>query len=457
MPYENEFANYEPLRRIADNQRIHDLLGRYRVHQIPLRKKEQLIVTHINDLPISNYKPDWVLAIDGSFLPVAIKNGFPGSEAAYITIASVMMDMAKVRKLDEYRPVNPKEFRLTQESEAIDDILPGRNFVYEGDESAKVSFRRSLYSLLDTQRMSPDGETLLDTYQALLKHKPPATIRTAQGCPYEDCPVDGTYDPQNSIFKCSCKKAHDWFSSDALRIHERMNPISGSNDRIYSEVMQVLERLWIIHILRTLEQKNWLSSLKRLAIVVDGPLAIFGQPAWISQCISYELKRINQLLREKTGEDILLIGIEKGGEFAEHFAMLDESDEGETDIFPKQTAVLLTDAYIKRNIAFSDSDKPYGMGTYFGRKFLYKTKSGARIVATIPYFEDNHSDWSKAEISSFPRLNDAIHMLDELVSSRYPNSLQPIIAAHSEASIPLNLGKKVLERLARELTQKNRT
>ncbi|MGV2438158.1 MAG UNVERIFIED_CONTAM: hypothetical protein LVT10_27460 [Anaerolineae bacterium] len=117
----------------------------------------------------------------------------------------------------------------------------------------------------------------------MLKHKPPATIRTAQGCPYEDCPVDGTYDPQNSIFKCSCKKAHDWFSSDALRIHERMNPISGSNDRIYSEVMQVLERLWIIHILRTLEQKNWLSIFKTLSNCGGVPLAIFGQPAWISQ------------------------------------------------------------------------------------------------------------------------------------------------------------------------------
>jgi hypothetical protein len=61
--------------------------------------------------------------------------------------------------------------------------------------------------------------------------------------------------------------------------------------------------------------------------------------------------------------------------------------------FPKQTAVLLTDAYIKRNIAFSDSDKPYGMGTILGANFYIKLESGARIVATIPYFEDNHSDW----------------------------------------------------------------
>jgi hypothetical protein len=43
-------------------------------------------------------------------------------------------------------------------------------------------------------------------------------------------------------------------------------------------------------------------------------------------------------------------------------------------------------------------------------------------------------------------------LLDELISSRYPNSLQPIVAAHAEASIPFNLGKKVLERLARDLT-----
>lgn len=453
MPYENEYSSYEPLRRIAENERVKALLGNYRVRQRPIRPTSPLSLIDVSTLPSDGWKPSWVLAIDGSFLPVSIQNGYPGAEAAYITVASVMLDAAKMRDLDQQRPVEPKVFRSTQESEAVDDLLPGCNVIYEDDGSAKVSFRRALYNLLMAKSMSDEGESMLDTYEVLLQHKPkPQKVQTEQDCPYEDCPVGGIYKPHNGTSQCMCKQKRTLYSTDALRIHERMNPEGGSNDRIYSEVMQVLERIWIVHILRTLEKQRWLTSLKRLAILVDGPLAVFGQPAWISQAISEELKRINNVVRTATGQDILLLGIEKGGEFADHFERLDQNENGVGGSYPTRTAALLTDDYVKQNIYFSESTKPYGEGTYFGRKFFYKTRSGARIIATLPYLDDDHSDWSRADVSQFPRLGDATMLLDELVSSRYPNALQPIVAAHAEASIPFNLGKKVLERLARDLT-----
>jgi len=457
MPYENERASYEPLRRIVDNERVKALLSNYRVRQRPAHTTVELPIVDVTTLPHNGWRPNWVLAIDGSFLPVAIQNGYPSAEAAYITVASVMLDAARLRELDHERPVEPKVFRATQESEALDDLLPGRNVVYEEDGSAKVSFRRALFNLLTAKSMSDDGESLLDTYEVLMQYKPkPQKQDTEQACPYEDCPVDLRYKPQNGVYQCGCREKRTLYSTDALRIHERMNPDSGSNDRIYSEVMQVIERVWVVHILRTLERQRWLTSLKRLAILIDGPLAVFGQPAWISQAISEELKRINGVVRAATGEDILLLGIEKGGEFADHFEHIDQNENGVAGSFPKRTAALLTDDYIKQNIYFSDSAKPYGTGTYFGRKFFYKTRSGARIIATLPYLEDDHADWFRADVSQFPRLADAALLLDELISSRYPNSLQPIVAAHAEASIPFNLGKKVLERLARDLTSETR-
>ena len=41
-------------------------------------------------------------------------------------------------------------------------------------------------------------------------------------------------------------------------------------------------------------------------------------------------------------------------------------------------------------------------------------------------------------------------LLDEVSSNMYPNSVSPLIAAHAEASIPLNLGKQILEDIARK-------
>ena len=200
-----------------------------------------------------------------------------------------------------------------------------------------------------------------------------------------------------------------------------------------------------------METKEWLWMLKDIAFVLDGPLAVFGHPAWLSQAIMQELKRINQLVREKAGCDILLLGVEKSGQFPAHFDALDVAKDGSQSLIPNGSVGLLDDTYIKRNIFFSESDKPYGADTYFGRKFLYKTKTGAKIVGTLPFLNSESEDTKRADPSQFPRLPDALNLLDKLVSSRYKNSLSPLVSAHAEAAIPLNLGKRVLESLAKEL------
>jgi hypothetical protein len=229
-----------------------------------------------------------------------------------------------------------------------------------------------------------------------------------------------------------------------------MSP-AGSNGAIFSEIMQALERIWVVHVLRSLEQKGWLSTLGRLAIVIDGPLAVFGQPAWLSQSIKKELNRINRKAREQTGLDMLMLGVEKSGLFVNHFERLDTTKDGEEGSLPNKKAYLLEDRYIKERIIFSESSRPYGHQTYFGRKLLYKTSNGARIVASLPFLDEGHDDLSVARPTQYPRLKDALNLLDQLTSARYPNSVSPLVSAHAEAAIPLNLGEKILSEIAERL------
>lgn len=65
-----------------------------------------------------------------------------------------------------------------------------------------------------------------------------------------------------------------------------------------------------------------------------------------------------------------MIGVEKTGNFVEHFENLDRKENGSFGAFPSQSVGLITDSYIKQNIIFSDSIRPYGAATYFGRKFF---------------------------------------------------------------------------------------
>lgn len=394
------------------------------------------------------------MSIDGSHAEVPIKNGYPGAEASYVTVASVLIDVAKIRKLDQQRPADPKEFRTVEQAEAVDCALPGSNVIYKGEISAKSSLRKALFDVLKEVQPISQEEALLETYEILLKHKP--TTRD-QHCPYEDCPIDGAaYIPSQQQYTCSCEYKRNWYSTDALRVHERMNPI-GTNGAIFSEIMQVIERILLINILRVFEKQRLLSVLKRIAIIVDGPLAVYGQPAWLSGAIYKELSRINKVVREATnGQDILLLGVEKSGHFVEHFHHIDINEDGSPGRFPKSTVALFTDDYIKKNIIFSESDRPYGFATYFGRKFAYKTSSGAIIIGSLPFLEEAHRNLNDADPKQFPRLVDTLAMLDQLASTRYPNAVTPIVSAHAEASIPLHLGNKVLEKLAREIIKEQK-
>ena len=324
-----------------------------------------------------------------------------------------------------------------------------------GDESSpKSSLRRALFDELKSNRVFLDSETLLDSYEHLLKIKRrrfPDSENKAPWSPIEGIEERMTYD--YGEYKCP-HTGKSLFSTDALRLHELMNP-SGGNGELFGQIMATLEKLWLIHILRAFEKKGWLATLRRVAFIMDGPLAVFSTSSWLTKSIEVELKRINDLQKEINGVDLLIIGIEKSGTFYNHFLEIDTTKDGVTDKFPRQSALLLNDSYIKENIIFSESIKPYGQDTYFGRKFFYKTLSGHTLAPVIAYYNDFQKNLDTASPEQFSRLADVMSLLDRLSSNRYPNSVSPLIAAHSEAAMPLNLGKRIFEDIARDI--RNRT
>ena len=451
MPYEGEFAHYRSIRRLVNNARVKSLMQRARIQNY---SSDETTLPRIktSEIPVSEWIPKFVIAIDGSYQRTPVETGYPGAEVGYVTTAAVLMKIAKIRELDSHRPVNPKLYRETENVGSIDTAFPGCNILIDKEKSAKCSLRKMLFEYLNDIRLLA-GESLLGTYEALLDHKPKGTD---PDCPYSaegDCQLaDNKYHRENGKYTCQCPSANTLYSTDALRVHERMIPDS-ANGEMFGEIMQVFEHLVVIHILRGFKQQNALHLLKNTAIVIDGSLAVFGSPAWLHSAIREELYLINDAVKSATGQDLLIIGIEKSGIFVDHFERIDQNKRGEQGEFPRQNVSLLTDEYIKKNIRFSDSPKAYGTDTHFGRKLFYKTVSGARLVASLPFLDDSHRDMTRADPDQYPRLTDALSLLDQLVSSRYPNSLMPLISAHAEAAIPMNLGARVLEELAREIRE----
>jgi hypothetical protein len=68
----------------------------------------------------------------------------------------------------------------------------------------------------------------------------------------------------------------------------------------------------------------------------------------------------------------------------------------------------------------------------------------------------SHEDGNRADPDQYPRLADALTLLDQLASSRFPNAISPLISANAEAAIPMNLGSRVLEELAKRLIKERK-
>jgi hypothetical protein len=445
MPYEGEYATYRPLHRISECQRVKGLLARSKFLEAATASYAPCPVEAPPQTPIL---PRFILAIDGSYAEVDVKNGYPGAKVGYCTAASVLLDLDLVGRLDAERPVNPVEFRKTEQAASVDAALPGSNVVTRRQNSARASFREELYDLFTDIVIDEDDRTnLLSTYEALLALKPTSN---PQSCPYKeshDCAAEFAVGPGFAVCPTCGRPV---YSTDALRIHERFRDI-GANGEAFGLVMQVIERLLIVHFLRCFERRNLLQRLISLAFFVDGPLAAFGPPAWLSAAIGKELKRLNQKVQTSTRQDLLVLGIEKTGAFVQHFEEIDETETPGQQLFSARQYMLLTDKYIKDRILHSDSHKRYGEDTYFGRKFFYKTESGARIVATIPFLTDAQDTLDSDDISLYPQFATVCSLLDRVVSSRYANAVSPLIAANAQAAIPLQLGSKVLTQLARAL------
>lgn len=456
MGFENEFASYEPLRRILDSPKVKSMQERLRVRKPDgqdHKKDFERGIIHKDDLS-SDFIPDYVVAIDGSYNPAKAENGFPGAEFGYITISAVLIIEKAVQKFAKQEFIDPKKFRETEKASTIETVIPGCNVIIEGEKSAKASMRKALYEELQNTRAFEEGETLLETYEYLFKLKQEKDKELGGGR-LPRSPIDGVdRDMTYGFGQYECPHSGEViYSTDALRLHELMSP-SGTNGELYGQIMSMFEKLWLIHILRSFEKKGWLNILDRVAFVLDGPLACFSTWSWLNKSIITELERINELQKKYTQKDLLLFGVEKSGTFCNHFEEIDTKVDGATDRFPNQSAFLLSDGYIKRNVIFSESDKLYGQDTYFGRKLFYKTKTGYRIVPVLAFLNEKPNLESNSP-NEFPRLADLMNVLDELVSSRYPNSVSPLVSAHAEAAIPLNLGKRIFDDIAREIRTKS--
>ncbi|CAM3810401.1 hypothetical protein [Deinococcus frigens] len=471
MPYDGEFAKHGILMDFAENELIKEMLA-----NCEIRENEVVLPPTLINVERANWKPGQVFAIDGSNRPVPVTNGYPGASAGFVSIATVMIDMEKLYKETSAESINPVTFSDIEKAYAMTGVLPTSNILRKGLPDARTSFRYELHELLRTRNPIKDGESLLDTYLAVLALKP-ASDRLS--CPLMDICDDKTQTPNLPSGVCACGK-YKVYPTDQLRIHERYYDNSPNGESV-GETRSLMEHLTLLNYLRYIEKKEYWGAFKDTGFILDGPLAVFGHAAWFGERIKLELQRLNKLAQKHVKQDMLVIGIEKTGQFFEHWLHLDEARRknvvsrkmnfGEPDVYDKKMdwaddeldplerlrgriqpgqVLLLDNKYIRQNIARGDESTIHGIHSYYGRPFLYKTMNSAMIVGMVPMASEHCEDRTQALADQYPRLPDVLDLLDGLISMRYPDAVLPLLAAHAHAAIPVQMGDRMFEQLVRE-------
>lgn len=408
-----------------------------------------------------SWLPDFVVASDASPYKEPLPGFFPSTQIGYVKNSMVIIE---VSEYDDLKPVDSnyvdpfKVAKLHRSGDAISFTLPGCNVRYKNSATVKDGFRLAVYEQLSDIRTSFTNDrkfNVVGTLFAIDDNK-----ISLKCCPSCRSVEHFRFKPNNEVQPCS-NCGQNVYITDVMRIHEQISDL-GDNGSAITRFMNVVEHLIIASFIRMVGHRNP-QLLSRMAFILDGPLAIFGQPAKVHARLLKLYSKVYEYLEKKQLEPPLILGITKTGPAVEHAMALSKYIE-------KGAVRVIDDEYRHKYIAArSESSDNFGHETYYGQDFIYRTKSGKVFVFGLvypfrfktPLYQEGEEDKQeeakkrfakeKVEIDRYSNmLGKAMNVVSHFELELYENAIVPIALAHRHASISLVPGGKVLDILSKK-------
>lgn len=450
MPYAREMAGKGGHTDFVRNPDVQAFLENCTYLREPSDAEAKELASHFVRAPVGNPPklPRYVVASDASKSDAPINDKLPSTQVGFLKVSHVLIDMAKYAGLIDpvNRFVDPfKVAEMHRSASPVTFTLPGSNIRYRGINNVRDGFRRAVFDQLTIDRSeSKNGQVMARMLVALndnglaLPNCP--SCRTAPG-PTFDC---------DTLLKTCATCGAEVYATDFLRLHEGISDF-GDNASAMTRMMNAMEHLMLAgFILQVFEAQP--QALSDIAFVLDGPLALFGEPAKLHPRLQKLVFRVNSRLAKMGLQPMLVLGLQKTGGLMDHARLLER-------FLPAGVLRVIDDDY--RNLYITGGDSPaanFGNETYYGQDFLFKTERGRIFNFAIPYpFEDKTFGGggqgfarAKIELERYgPLIERACDLIRHFEMDLYDNALVPVALAHRHASISLVPGGKVLDLLVR--------
>lgn len=453
MPYAGETAPVLGAVGTARSQLIADVLATYEVvgddSNFATELRAACVPLTDLDLPVEPDSVGLCLSLDGSRQQDVLarpEGGRPVS-VGFVRVGGCFLDLDALREIESETLVDPIALARTRRGVAFDYVLPGAGVVAR-DTSAGESWRKALDSFFAAATVTDGaladplgiGITLADAL--LLLHGRPGA--PASRAPIRRCPAcgessrDGLTYVERDGGTCPACKAH-LYLTDSLNLDAAIAS-ENSRENALTVTMNAAERFALIAFLELLRQRS-LDELSTTIVVADGPLAAFGPLAPLTRPIRRYIDELGAEVLNATGRPLLLVGVEKSGEFAAHGATI-------KDFIEPGHVMRMTNDYISTHITGrSWADKPYGAEHLYGRRFFYRRHDGHLLTVTVPAaigvvpwsLDPESEDWT-----SYPTLRPVLTLLESLRSNRHEGAVLPLVFAHEVTALPMGTGQSVL-------------
>ena len=459
MPYQDEIARKTAHLDFVKNPEVQEFLAACEYLTPPNEKEAEKLVSvfHKPPRPSKIDLPELVLATDGSYYESALNDRIPSTRVGYIKIGAVLFRLKEFADLYQGRFVDPFRVAALQDNNtALTFILPSANVRFPNHNSVRDSFRAALDAQLLSEKTRFDPKNFHTSLRSTLFHLASRRAgdlgtRNPFKLKLHKCPTcgKGPIELEDKLEQQFCPHCDaPVYPSDCLRLWEEVHDYQ-ANGTALSRLMMILEHLIPIHYMRFIQQKAFL-ALTRIAFFIDGPLAIFGNAAWLHRSIMIYLHEVNEKLGRRGMPPILMIGLQKRGQIVDYVRLIDP-------FLPPDSLFAIDDEYRYKYILASrePSKSGFGFETYYGQDFIFKTREGRSFVFGLPYpyksKEEPGSDFvhEKTEWHRYINLPVAVRLIEHLQTELYQDAVVPIALAHRYTAISLQPGGRVLDLLTR--------
>lgn len=386
-------------------------------------------------LPAAEKRITTVIAVDGGLTEVAVRKEFPSASVAFMTFGPLMLKLEDLQELDRSPFIAPEDMARLKSLQRYSLVLPSKAVRAPAAGGFKAGARKTIQSF-----MAEKQPELLKALQWLLYRewvpgkKGPRTVPNCPSCEEE---VGGRSFEQGGAIEQECQACgKEIYFTDVLRLYERIDEEQGAGG-ILAYLLSTLEQLVIVHVIRSiLEMKP--AALREVLLIRDGPLAFFGVTAPLRKPM---MELMAYLAEKDNGKPLIcLVGLEKGGHFVEHAALV------APELKPNHY-LMMDSEYVYKYVQPGDPNgSPFGSNTYYGGKLIFKSARGDVFVATIPTKEY----LSAPEIEDLLNASEILNVIAELRCAMYDSALLPVVLANRLVSLADVPSSEILKRFVRE-------